>query len=252
MKTLLLLLVLSFTVVHLNSKQPPCTKTKLALSYKKNPNATVFKLDSNVVGFVSEMTIDIDGSPRAYNPQDTGIDALASAGGAGHLSKAVIVFKGNNPYIQKSTDPFPGYFLSQTALTDKRFADTNYRRYVNSDSIPYISLPFNMFTNAKLGDIVFVFNKKTNKSAFAIVADKGDNTHIGEGSMALAAALGIKLAFSKKKHQVIGCDAVDGNIAYVVFKNTGTGKPLTVQEIKHKAEGITEAKAKEYVDCLMN
>jgi len=38
----------------------------------------------------------------------------------------------------------------------------------------------------------------------------------------------------------------------VVFKNTGTGKPLTVQEIKHKAEGITEAKAKEYVDCLMN
>jgi len=251
MKTFFLLLALSFTAVHLNNKQQPCTKTKLALSYKKNPNAAVFKLDSNVVGFVSEMTIDIDGSPRAYNPQDTGIDALVSAGGAGHLSKGVIVFKGSNPYIQKSTDPFPGYFLSQTALIDKHFADTNHRRYVNSDSIPYISLPFNMFTNAKLGDIAFVFNKKTNKSSFAIVADKGDNTHIGEGSLALADALGIKLSFSKKKHQVIGCNAVDGTIAYVVFKSSGTGKPLTIQEIKHKADGITEAKAKEYLDCLM-
>lgn len=251
MKTFFLTVMISVAAFNLTNTQAPCTKTKLALSYKKNPNTTVFKLDSNVVGFISEMTIDIDGSPRAYNPQDTGIDALASAGGAGPLSKDVIVFKGGKPFIQRSTDPFPGYFLSQTALTDKHFADTDYRRYVNSDSIPYISLPFNMFANAKLGDVAFVFNKKTNKSAFAIVADKGDNTHIGEGSLALANALGVKLVFSKKKRQVIGCDALDGTIAYVVFKNTGTGKPLTREEIQHKANSITEAKAKEYLDCLM-
>ena len=249
----LFIFLLFFFAFYRLQAQPEanCHKTQLLLSYPKNPGAKVFRLDSNVVGYVSEMAIDIDGSPQAYNPQDTGLDALASAGGAAHLSRSVIVFTDNKPFIQTATDPFPGYFLSQTSLQDKHFATTDHRRYVNADSIPYIALPFNMFKNAHLGDIAFVKNKKTGKTALAIVADAGDNKHIGEGSVALANELGIQLSFSRRKHQIIGCNAVNGTIAYVVFNNSGTGKPLTLPEIKDKASLITQDKMDEYMNCLL-
>ena len=108
-----------------------------------------------------------------------------------------------------------------------------------------------MFKNARPGDIAFVFNKKTNKSAFAIIADKGDNTHIGEGSVALANAINVKLIFSRRKHQIIAADASNGTIAYVLFKNTGTGKPLSIEEITAKASSIPQSKIDEYLNCLL-
>jgi len=227
-----------------------CHKSQLPLSYKQNPHTKVFKLDSNVVGFVGEMTIDVDGSPQAYNPQDTGLDALCSAGCAGHLSPDVIVFVKGKPYIQKSADPFPGYYLASTALTDGRFHDTDFRRYVNAEKIPYISVPPNMLKYVRKGDIVFVHNKKTNKNAFAIVADVGNNLHIGEGSVALADSLGVKILYKKTKHQISGCDAINGTVAYIIFKNTGTGKPLTVEEIAERASAIPQNTIDEYVNCL--
>src|SRR3954447_14645348 len=74
--------------------------------------------------FVSGMTIDADGAPNAYNSGDTGLDALANAGAPTHWD-GVITDRRGNPLIQQKNDPFPGYYISCTSLSDetKRFTD---------------------------------------------------------------------------------------------------------------------------------
>jgi len=62
--------------------------------------------DSQDFFFVSGMTIDADGAPNAYNPDDTGLDALANAGAPAHWD-GVITDRSGNPLIQRKSDPFP-------------------------------------------------------------------------------------------------------------------------------------------------
>ena len=63
--------------------------------------------------------------------------------------------------------------------------------YVNAATIPYIVLPPSLASasGAKLGDLVQVSYQ--GKSTYAIFADTGPSTKLGEGSMALANQLGI-------------------------------------------------------------
>ena len=178
--------------------------------------------------FVSRMTIDADGAPNAYAPDDTGLDDLANAGMPTHWD-GIITDPDGTPLIQGESDPFPGYYISCTSLSDhsKNFADPT--RYVDAAKIPYVVLPNDLANDggARLGDFAVVMNLRNGKSSFAIYADIGT---MGEGSIALAENLGI---WSDARRG----GASDG-ILYLVFPGSGNLQPRTIDEIQNEAETL--------------
>jgi hypothetical protein len=184
------------------------------------------------------MSINADGAPNAYHPIDTGIDFLANAGQPGNWW-ALSVDGDGNPFIQGSTDPCPGYYISTTALFDSRCVKQNPRRYVDSTNIPYIVLPgnsdFRKITGVKLGDFAVVYNTNNEKLAFAIYADVGPKNQIGEGSIALSYALGNDPLVRSRVRRGIPKD-----IVYVVFPGSGNGKPRTTSEIEAETKRFFE------------
>ena len=155
--------------------------------------------DDSVAGaffYESGFAIDADGSPRAYHPTDRlGLDSLSHAGHRGNWWALVTDSKTKNgtPVLQGAADPAPGYFVSTTALFDR--TNTNPRdprRYVDAEKIPYVVLHPKALRYARLGDFATVLNLKNRKVSAAIVADESAaNLPVGEGSIALAEALGI-------------------------------------------------------------
>jgi hypothetical protein len=186
----------------------------------------------STVFYKSGMTIDADGAPKAYHPKpddSKGLDALGNAGKPGNWF-ALVTDNGNpsgNPVIQKAGDPAPGFYISMTALEDTSKARTDPRRYVDSSQNPYIVLPGNHSAGAKLGDFAVVFNGKNGKIANAIYADVGPKNEIGEGSIALAEALGIP---SSPRTGGIAKD-----VMYVVFPSSGNGKTRSLEDINTEA-----------------
>ncbi len=140
-------------------------------------------------GFFYEagMTIDADGAPNAYNPQNTGLDDLANAGEPGYW-EALAKDRAGSPYIQGPNDPYPGFYVSTTALADRTKPFDDPARYVDATKIPFLVLPGNLARElgARPGDFAAVFNLQNGKSSPAIFADVGPVDHIGEGSVALA------------------------------------------------------------------
>ena len=147
---------------------------------------------------------DWDGSPWAYHPNGKkggALDYTANAGGPGNWYGVVTTNgkKDGTPAIQGPHDPAPGFYISPSALSDKTKKATDPHRYVDAKNIPYVSLPpkaqfgakkgFNK-EGAHQGDLCTVVNMKNNKVVHAIVADSGPREKIGEGSGALAKALG--------------------------------------------------------------
>src|SRR5262249_24548532 len=141
--------------------------------------------------YVTGMTVDADGSPRAYNPSNTGLDNNQNAM---HGDQWVgVVTEHGRPVIQKDTDPAPGFYVSPTTLEDTTKKLIDPLRYVDSERIPYLALPPEVLhpDGARMGDLAVVMNLSNNALSFAIVADRGPSGHIGAGSIALAKALGI-------------------------------------------------------------
>ncbi|MEH1925751.1 glycoside hydrolase family 75 protein [Nostoc sp.] len=192
----------------------------------------------SAIFYESGMSINADGAPNAYHPADTGIDFLANAGNPGNWW-AVVVNKNGNPFIQSSTDPYPGYYISTTALFDSGFVKHDPRRYVDSTKIPYIVLPgnseFTKLTGVKLGDFAVVYNTSNEKLAFAIYADIGPKKQIGEGSIALSHALGNDPLIRSRVRRGIPKD-----IVYVVFPGSGNGQPRTTSEIEAETKRLFE------------
>jgi hypothetical protein len=184
--------------------------------------------DSEAFFFVSGMTVDADGAPNAYHPDDTGLDALANAGVPGQWN-GIVTDQDGSPLIQTDRDPFPGYYISCTSLSDhsRRFSDPN--GYVNASNIPYVALPPEVADagSAQLGDFAVVMNLRNGKSSFAIYADIGT---LGEGSIALAENLGIR------------SDAREGGqsnaVLYLVFPGSGNLGPRTLDEIRREGEKL--------------
>lgn len=178
--------------------------------------------------FISGMTIDADGAPNAYNPDDTGLDELANAGAPGRWN-GIITDRDGNPLIQQERDPFPGYYISCTSLSDesKKFSEPT--RYVDASKIPYIALPQDVADRggARLGDFAVVMNLRNRKSSFAIYADIGT---LGEGSIALANALGIR---SDARH-----GGESGGVLYLLFSGSGNLRPRTIGEIQSEGERL--------------
>ena len=133
------------------------------------------------------MTIDADGAPDAYHPDDIGRDYLANAGEPGNWWAV---------------------------------------------EIPFIVLPGNQRGGARLGDFAAVVNRANGNLSYAILADLGPKGHLGEGSIALAEALGI----DSDPRQ----GGTDGGVMYVVFPNSGNGTPRPIAEINSESEGLFE------------
>jgi hypothetical protein len=183
--------------------------------------------------FEAGMTIDADGAPNAYHPDNTGLDDLANAGAPGTWEGLAKDADGQ-PILQGPNDPFPGYYISATALSDHSKPLNDPARYVDASKIPYIVLPgsFARQIGARPGDFSVVLNQRNGKSSYAIFGDVGPSDRIGEGSVALAENIGIR------------SDARNGGtrrgILYLVFPGSGNGRPRTVEEINSQAERLLE------------
>ena len=182
------------------------------------------------VFFISKMHIDADGAYKGYHQNDKlALDKLENG-----LSSLVI--KREKRVIQGSKDPAPGYYISKTSLQDDKLPETNPRKYVDSTSIPYFVLPITAYKvretenlGIKIGDIGVVINRTNGKMAFALFADVWPlkkPSKIGEGSIALACALGIN-----PSPKTGGTNKPD--ILYIIFPGSGAGqgKLRTIQEI---------------------
>ncbi|MEH1968929.1 glycoside hydrolase family 75 protein [Nostoc sp.] len=192
----------------------------------------------SVFFYEAGMSINADGAPNAYHPADTGIDFLENAGHSGNWW-ALAVDKKGNPFIQGSSDPYPGYYISTTALFDSGFVNQDPRRYVDSTKIPYIVLPgnddFRKVTGVKLGDFAVAYNINNEKLAFAIHADIGPKNQIGEGSIALSQALGNNPLVRSRVRKGIPKD-----IVYVIFPGSGNGQPRKTSEIEAETKRLFE------------
>jgi hypothetical protein len=183
--------------------------------------------------YESGMTIDADGAPNAYHPDNTGLDDLANAGTPGRWEGLAKDADGE-PIIQGPSDPFPGYYVSATALADRSKPFNDPTRYVDASKIPFVVLPGGMARQlgARPGDFATVFNQRNGKSSFAIFGDVGPYDRIGEGSMALAENLGIR------------SDARNGGarrgILYLVFPGSGNGRPRTIEEINGEGQRLLQ------------
>src|SRR5712671_6567333 len=180
------------------------------------------------------MTIDADGAPNAYHSDNTGLDDLSNAGSPGNWYGLAKDADGE-PFVQGANDPFPGYYVSATALADRTKPVNDPTRYVDASKIPFIVLRGAMAREigARPGDFAVAFNQRNGKSSYAIFGDVGPYDRIGEGSMALAENLGIR------------SDARNGGarrgILYLVFPGSGNGRPRTIEEINAEGQKLVQA-----------
>ncbi len=141
--------------------------------------------------------VDVDGAPNAYGPPGTHpLDVLKDAHYRGRAHAEIVGYlteddHPNVPVLQGPHDPYPGYYISQTAFTDPAHpSDRDPLRYVDATRVNYVVLGNKARRKgAGLGDFVAVYSRRTHKSAFAIVGDSG-NPSGDEGSLHLLQALG--------------------------------------------------------------
>jgi hypothetical protein len=221
----ILLIISASTSCDKTTPDPACVDTL----FTTIENFNVSKHSSGVYYYRAKFAIDADGSPRAYGPNDTGLDLNIHAFTNGKWV-GVVTGSDGKPIIQKQGDPYPGFFVSQTSLYDTRYDITDPRRYVDAENVPYIVLPDSLRSKmgAEIGDMAYVFNPATEKGSFAIFADTGPEELLGEGSIYLAKAIGIANT-SPRDGGLTG--AV---IQYIVFPKSGNGngKHRTLAEIE--------------------
>lgn len=141
------------------------------------------------------MDVDVDGAPNAYGPPgkpalDLPINAHDGERADGKLV-GYLADERNRPIVQGAKDPFPGYYVSQTAFADvANHNEQDPRRYVDARRINYVVRGDEARRRGvKVGDFVSVYSKRTRKAVFAIVGDTGNPTG-DEGSLHLLQDLG--------------------------------------------------------------
>jgi Putative peptidoglycan binding domain/CHAP domain len=152
------------------------------------------------------MTIDVDGAPNAYGPDDSKAldhELNAHEGDPPKRTNPIVGYltkndDGRTPIVQGGSDPFPGFFISTTSYADKQNPKaTDPRRYVNGSEINY-TLHALVARQARvaLGDFCVVHSLRTNRTVYAIVGDSGNNSG-AEGSLALLQRLGYHVSDGK-------------------------------------------------------
>jgi hypothetical protein len=177
----------------------------------------VYRPDASSIFARSGLHIDADGSPRCYHPiSQNGQDALANAGHPGNWW-GIATDAAGKPYVQSSTDPEPGFYVSTTALENSEYLARDPKRYLDSSTVEFIVIPshFSALTGAKLGDYVWVYNESNKSDSFAIIGDIGPSDQFGEGSIKLAENLNINPSPRT--------GGVASGIAMVIFPRSGKG-----------------------------
>src|ERR1039458_6681858 len=141
------------------------------------------------------MDVDVDGAPNAYGPTDKEtLDTLLDAHYLNRADQPIVGYltdEHGRPILQGPNDPFPGYYISQTAFADvENQNERDPRRYVDARNINYVVRGNRARRHGvKVGDFVSVYSKRTHKSVFGIVGDTG-NPSGNEGSLHLLQDLG--------------------------------------------------------------
>jgi len=193
------------------------------------------KDSEGVYFFEATMQINADGAPKAYHKDlALGLDYLANAGSKGNWW-ALVTDTGTSrgkPITQETGDPAPGYYVSGTTLQDSTKEHSDQDRYVDSETIPFYVLPKQIQFPIKIGDFGYVINKNNNTSSGCIFADVGPDNALGEGSIALAKAIGIQ---SNPRE-----DGSEDTFVYIIFSNSALGWPLTADFINQHAKKLFE------------
>lgn len=193
--------------------------------------------NEDIMIFISGLSIDADGSPRAYHPDDvSGLDDLAHAGRPGGWVGLATL--DGAPIVQGKNDPAPSFYVSSTALEDDNYPASSPNRYIDAEKVPYIALPIDL-DGPELGDLSYVFNMQNCLGSAAIVAD--ESPRLGEGSIALAKALGINADARR--------GGADNGVLFVIFLNSGSREPLPVSEID---ERVTQLRQELRLDELLD
>jgi hypothetical protein len=186
--------------------------------------------------FKSCMTVDADGSPFAYHPDDYPVDhkkGLDNPAHAGHPGDwwALATDNGKSsgkPLVQKS-GPAKGYWISMTALSSG--PEESQSSYVDAEKIPYVVLPSGL-ASARRGDFAVVVHLRTKLGCYAIFADT--NPNVGEGSIACAGLLNLD-----RNARTGGTTKQD--IGYLIFPKSGNGKPRTLEDIQTNGAKLADA-----------
>jgi hypothetical protein len=141
------------------------------------------------------MDVDVDGAPNAYGPPGKPtLDVLMNAHYLERADQAIVGYlldDKRHPILQGPNDPFPGYYISQTAFADlANHNERDPRCYVDARNISYVVRGDDARRRGvKVGDFVAVYSKRTHKAVFALVGDTGNPTG-DEGSLHLLQELG--------------------------------------------------------------
>jgi len=191
------------------------------------------QLIRNAFVWTSGFAVDSDGSPSCYAPEGLhGLDALANAGHPGNWW-GLACDESGVPHVQGASDPCPGYYVSTTALVDSVLPVRDPQRYVDACTVPYVSIAHDLLGGARvhLGDVAMVCYGA--RRSGAVVADVSPAGHYGEGSMALADALGIP-----QSPRTGGCSR---GVTWIVFRESRRGWPRAVAEFQVQAEELFAA-----------
>jgi hypothetical protein len=141
------------------------------------------------------MDVDVDGAPNAYGPPGKPtLDSLINAHYLERSDQAIVgylVDGRGKPILQGPKDPFPEYYISQTAFADvDNQNERDPRAYVDARNINYVVRGDEARRRGvKVGDFVTVYSERSRKAVFAIVGDTGNPTG-DEGSLHLLQELG--------------------------------------------------------------
>lgn len=193
-------------------------------------------------------SIDADGAPRAYHPEDVGRPCGRSGAGldcpanAGYPSTTwwptVLAPDPANPrraFVQ-TDGPGAGFFVSKTSLADPRRSERDPARYVDAATVPFIVFPRPFYALAgtgKLGDIGIARHLGNGKQTPFVVADIGPDEPLGEASIALFRALG-----GESPNPRTGSGVASGPTLYLMFPYSvgERSRPWPVAEAERAAE----------------
>jgi len=225
---------------------PSFSQTSKSMACEKRPlfnikRVIAWSTPSDVPAFFynADLAVDADGAFKAYHPEDRpGLDALAHAGHPGNWWALVTTNgeRSGRPVVQRQSDPAPGYYVSTTALYDpKNQNPRDPHRYVDANTIPYIVLPPQALKHARLGDFATVLNLENGRISGAIVADESLEfpDRIGEGSIALARAVGVD---PDPRHG----GKEGGGVVYLVYPGSGNGSPRTLKDVIANSQRLFE------------
>ena len=153
---------------------------------------TVYRDETGAILYKTGCTVNADGSPHAYAPDDSGLTALDYLANAGSQSNwwGIATDEKGVPHIQAPWHVAPGFYISTTALVNPKYPEDHPSCYVDSERYAFSVIPGG-YTWAKLGDVGLAYNQETGDNMPFVLADVGPHDHLGEGSILLSRCLGL-------------------------------------------------------------